>query len=371
MKTSNIVLRVGLFLIVLTTTGCLPGITWLPDSSGFVYTTENRALVHFDVAKGQARTLVEDTDTATLWPAVSPDGKQVAVARLTHEKDKPDMLQVIIYDMNGKVIQRSGSFIYSEAGASEPKDKLGLTVLFWGPQDNQMVISSYTSTAKSAIYNIKTNSFSIMPEAMPAAFGGSPVRPDRQGFLVAKVSEKKKDLTGMSFIDTKGKEHAIVLKLEALSSQEKQQTDMLVFPFLFTSHWDGNKAVVFNAKWRFEIDTDRLVGKLMSTPVVQINKGKEIRQQFTFPGIFKVIRVWTSKKEQAEKSDHLEIFDSKDETTKVLIEKATNCTAFPSPNRKLVAVRCREAETKEGKQSDLILVINQQGQVIGQIAKDK
>jgi len=68
MKTSNTLLSVGLFLILPTTTGCIPVITWLPDSSGFVYTTESRSLVIFDVAKGKERTIVDDTETGTLWP---------------------------------------------------------------------------------------------------------------------------------------------------------------------------------------------------------------------------------------------------------------------------------------------------------------
>jgi hypothetical protein len=66
----------------------------------------------------------------------------------------------------------------------------------------------------------------------------------------------------------------------------------------------------------------------------------------------------------------LEIFDTAEKKTKTLIERSI-FFLFPSPNRKLVAVRCFEAETKEGKQSDLILVIDQKGEVVAKTAQEK
>ncbi len=71
-----------LALLPITLTGCVDGITWLPDSSGFIYTEEDGVrLMHFDMTKGTAQTLVADTKCQTLWPAVSPDGKRIALAR--------------------------------------------------------------------------------------------------------------------------------------------------------------------------------------------------------------------------------------------------------------------------------------------------
>ncbi len=372
MKTSNTLLRVGLFLIVLTNTGCIPGITWLPDSSGFVYTTENRSLVHFDVAKGKERTIVDDTETETAWPAVSPDGKQVAVARLVHENGKPDFLQIIIYDMNGKVTRRSSPFIYSEAGVANDKDNPGGTILFWGPLDNQIIVDTYGGSGKPkcAIYDMKGNRISFVPgTAHPAAFGGNPIRPDGKGFLVARIGDQF--VAGMSFIDREGKEHVIAMKPEALDCENKR--DMLAWPFLGTSWWEGNKAIVFDPMGRFEIDTDRFVGKFTSSPQAQPNNDTDIMQQFAFPSTSKVLRVLQNSKLQAENPydfQRLEIFDSQHKKTKPLIKGARSFILFPSPNRKLVAVRM-DNETKEGKQSVMFLVVNRQGEIAAQTAKEK
>ena len=284
------------------------------------------------------------------------------MARLTHEISKPDILQVIIYGMNGKVIRQSSPFIFSEAGAANDQNNRGDTMLFWGPLNDQIIISSWTSDKpKSAVYDVKNNRISIVPGVMAAAFSGNPFRPDGKGFIVGKFGDK--DFTGMSFIDRQGKKHDIALKPEALDSEDK--LDMLILPFVHSSSWEGNKAVVFNAKWRFEIDTERFVGKLVSSPQGQLNKGKELRQQYAFPNTSKVVRVWKSLFER------LEIFDSLEKKSKTLIEEANGCVVFPSPNRKLVAVRCFEGERKEGKRSDLILVINQQGEIVAQTAREK
>src|SRR5260370_9706005 len=97
----------------------------------------------------------KDTEIATLCPAVSPDGKHVAVARLVHEKGKPDVLQVIIYGMNGKVTRRSSPFLYSEAGVSDKKKDLEDTILFWGPFDNQIIVGTNTSAKpKCSVYDV-------------------------------------------------------------------------------------------------------------------------------------------------------------------------------------------------------------------------
>jgi Tol biopolymer transport system component len=103
--------------MLLTISGCIP-VAWLPDSSGFIYTdgTDLEQLVHYDVAKGERRVLVEKMSASTFWPAVSPDGKKVAVARLVRDADqsKTQTMQVFMYDLQGKEIQRSTEFPWTK-----------------------------------------------------------------------------------------------------------------------------------------------------------------------------------------------------------------------------------------------------------------
>ena len=74
-------LAAGLVLALLAGTGCVPGVAWAPDSSGFYFTArDNTRLVYFDMKTARQRTVVENIGGKTFWPAVSPDGKRVAVA---------------------------------------------------------------------------------------------------------------------------------------------------------------------------------------------------------------------------------------------------------------------------------------------------
>src|SRR5262249_8329243 len=97
-------------LLLAASVGCLP-CGWLPDSIGFIYTDDRDfcRLVHYDLASGERRVLVARMPAHTPWPAVSPDGRHIAVARLTRHPDqqKPDTMQVILYDLKGKEARRS------------------------------------------------------------------------------------------------------------------------------------------------------------------------------------------------------------------------------------------------------------------------
>src|SRR5205085_11200293 len=87
--------------------GCLPNATWLPDSTGFVYTGGDHKdkLYLYDLDKKAARVLVEK-GAGPAWPAVSPDGKRIAVALRTDDGTNVN-LEVIVFDRDGKELHRS------------------------------------------------------------------------------------------------------------------------------------------------------------------------------------------------------------------------------------------------------------------------
>src|SRR5262245_6052117 len=87
-------------------TGLNECVVWLPDSSGLVFAVpgHHTQLFFYNIATRKHCVLVEDTGTWTNWPAVSPDGKQIAVASLDYVKGKPGTLQLIRYDLDGKEV---------------------------------------------------------------------------------------------------------------------------------------------------------------------------------------------------------------------------------------------------------------------------
>src|SRR5580658_1466530 len=82
--------------------GCIPTVVWLPDSGGIIYTTTDwpgldggsfipkelqGRLIQYDLKTKSARTIAK-AETNTIQPALSPNGKRIAVARINLEKDK-------------------------------------------------------------------------------------------------------------------------------------------------------------------------------------------------------------------------------------------------------------------------------------------
>ena len=152
-----------MLLIALTVAlpGCIPT-TWLPDSSGFIYVKPIKSkepnaratggqLIHFDVQKKAGQVLVADIGPGTNWPAVSPDGKRIAVARFKGEVGKATTVQIVLYDFQGKLLEESKGSIWAPA---EPKNFV-LTSnarLFWSPKNDMLVVADNNTTG---IYDLQ------------------------------------------------------------------------------------------------------------------------------------------------------------------------------------------------------------------------
>src|SRR5437660_11025954 len=130
---------------LLAAAGCRT-VGWLPDSSGFVYTDDRdcRRLVHYDVTTGKRNVLVAQMPARTPWPAVSPDGKHVAVARLLKAagQKKADALQVILYDLKGKEVRRSPEFPWGPARDNGRED-YPYTGVFWVAGVGRLIVQDY------------------------------------------------------------------------------------------------------------------------------------------------------------------------------------------------------------------------------------
>ena len=267
-----------------TLAGCF-GVAWLPDSSGFIYTDGNelQQLVHYDIASGQRRVLVAKLPAATAWPALSADGKQIAVARLVRDKNQPakQIMQLILYDREGEEIHRSPEIVWTTTG-KESNEELVLTNVYWAPSTGRLLVNDFEGDCgNTGIYDPVTKKMVATMEGIPAPFGGTPIRSDGKGFILA--CKRGNSPATLSFVDLDGKAQPIDMKPEAVDNDDK--SNAVTFPWSASSQWNGNEAVVTYRMFRIRIDTAKRTGNIEKLAAEDaVVEGKEIVQQFAFPG---------------------------------------------------------------------------------------
>jgi hypothetical protein len=235
--------------------------------------------------------------------------------------------------------------------------------LFWAP-DDKIVISTGSETAVVAIYDLETDQMVTVHGAHLAVFGTKPFRPDGKGFLVTKVEENE---AKMSFVDWEGHEQPVVLNEPG---KESKQTafEMLLWPSIFNSSWKGNKAIVSSSQARWEIDSDKLVGKWQMTAAETPNLEIRVRQHFDFSNGIHALQVWERTEWGNEKSagylSRLEVVDDRQRKTTVLREIKEKPVLYPSPDGKHVAVFWQNGEYNHPVVANgLLWVIDQEGKV--------
>src|SRR5262249_42323137 len=133
--------------------------------------------VHYDLRKMARRVLVADTGTRTLSPAVSPDGKQVAVARWALTSDRSSQLQITVYHLDGKEAHRSRAYPWNFNGGDQAAPSP--TSLFWPGADKIVVLAGQDT----ALYDPFQNTLVRVATCFPWLVGNNPGRPDGKGFL--------------------------------------------------------------------------------------------------------------------------------------------------------------------------------------------
>ena len=229
-------LAAGVLLLgALSSAGCVPGVAWLSDSSGFYYTsgTEHTRLNLYDAASNKSKVVVKDTGAGTLWPAVSPDGERIAVAKHIYTVgQKRTKLQVVLFSREGKELSRSKEVDWLElknpAVADRKKNGGEMPQLYWAPKEDKVLVftdggdgghSDGGEGGHAAIYDVKADRMIHSGEGQLLVFGGSPLRPDGSGFLLIKNTrwpnwwnqgpgEISSD-PGFTFVDWDGKETAL------------------------------------------------------------------------------------------------------------------------------------------------------------------
>ncbi len=360
MNPSRVRLPAGLLLVavLVAAAGCVPNVVWLPDSSGFVFTRkEGGELVLYDVAKRSDRIVAGDTGTKTVWPAVSPDGKRVALARLKTATDKPGSLEVIVYDLAGKELKRSAAVEWG-GPRSLTGSEIEATYLFWAPAGEKLIVWGTSGEVVTGVYDLKSDRMTKLGTGYPVVCGGTPVLPDGKRFLVATLKDGK--FAGLAVVDWEGKQEEVAVK----GPVDDDVSGLLLLAPLYASRWDGNVATVAKGTGVWRIDAV----KRMATYDPQGRKaptadGAEVAQEYAFAGGATLrVLLWEEGTGNDKKTFWKAEALSKDGKAHLLVEKTEDwCLLVPAPNKKLAALRRPEK----------VLVINPDGQIVEVPAGDK
>ncbi|HVS36527.1 MAG TPA: hypothetical protein VMS17_13265 [Gemmataceae bacterium] len=351
--------------------GCLPNATWLPDSSGFVYTggKNKDTLYLYNLEKKASRVLVEK-GAGPAWPAVSPNGKRIAVALRGTERVGKSLyhafLEVVVFDRDGKELQRSEKMKW--------KDDTNFDVVaaqaFWVPGEDKLLL---WSDAVTGFYDLIAKSHTLLDVNL-ATYRNTPIRPDGKGFLAVTKTGGP-----LCFVDWDGKKQDIQPTPEDASEGSKLW-HLLYYPMMYSSHWDGDTAVVSWDDMRVATDADKLTASLEKIKPETTADGKVIQDQVKLAdgGMVRAVELtkrWGQKHDPDDPYRYgryrVELLKPGANEPKVLMDAAAMFMIQPSPDGKKAVVRYSKSEDAIFKTSnpneDLFYVIDGGGDVTDKI----
>jgi hypothetical protein len=347
--------------LLLMGTGCHP-VVWTADSSGFVWAEtdpERSVLFHYDIASGKSKILVTEAPAMAPWPALSPDAKRIAVGRLTASKEKSETMQLILYSLQGKELQRSAELPWAKGRTDD--EKLQPTAAFWGPGDT-LLVHDFADTReghgkqvnKTGICDLHKKTSRLL-DGSPMTIAGTPIRPDGKGFLMCRPDKGSLDIF---FVQWDGTEYKINMGPGSRDNREMLQT-----PWKCDSEWRGALAIIRSGTSSVLIDTEKKTGTFAA--IDRPDDGGSILQRFAFSEGACELQVVAVKGVSGQR--RLELIKKGEKTPKVIhVGKAPRGHApgddfflSPSPNRQWIAVRIFYDEAQQGR----VLLINARGEV--------
>jgi len=328
---------------LLLVSGCVPAL-WLPDSSGFLYVTRDRVAILYDVKSGKKQVIVRELPANTPWPALSPEGKRFAVARLApQDAGKQFEVQIIVYDLKGKEVHRSPLFPWQEF---DDRD-VHATGVFWARTREKLIVQDFHDEGQVGIYDLEKKTL-IKVEGIPAPFGGTPLAPDDKGFLVTREEDREPKL-GMFLVGWDGKEQPI--KVDEEINKEEDTMNVVRSPWTGTSWWEENTAFVSYKKWQVRVNTEKKTARLGKAPDDPLDVGPlPVIQRFDFPGAGARLRVVLKEKENLKDTQLLKLLLWKPGAKKpeqVFEVKNGSLILSPSPDGKWLVVRALGDDLKE------------------------
>ncbi len=401
------ILAAGLWSLVAA--GChTPAVSWLSDSSGYVFTEKDGArLVLCALGEGRRmpanksaiadfpdrRVLVENLESDCV-PAVSPDGKRIAVCRqIASKRLRKFAFRIVVYDLSGKVVQTTKEFL-SDHLPDENKDGTRPPIpLAWGPKTECVLMPQ-------GIVNLEKDEFIELPsECVPqrAALLKNSCHPEGQGFVTMTFrlvsadrgrspkpvkswnelfGELFKDLKAEfkpAFYDWQGKE---LRKLEVEQNKDLppaligETNELLKEVFkkepnlaslVHWSKWEGDQLVICGPKVKLILDVEKGAVQTRAAENLKfvVNDGVlESVQPFSDQKSFLcVVRTDQQEKGGPARRRRIEVQCPAESTRRIVVADGDleKFEPIASPDGNLAAVRTKE----EG-----ILVINSSGRIL-------
>src|SRR5262249_42463899 len=152
----------------------------------------------------------------TLIPGLSPDGKQIAVARIRNGGLETEAADIVVYDKDGKESHRSPEFKWKPM-AEKAEGKYGAMV-FWDRAGKKVLFCApLEKDPQTGIYDPETRQLRIVTGQL-LAFGGTPIRPDSKGFLISEAQDKP----GVAFVDWEGNKQKLEVDPEAIADNDRK-----------------------------------------------------------------------------------------------------------------------------------------------------
>jgi hypothetical protein len=333
--------------------GCIPrAVVWTADSNGIVFTEKDGSrLVRYDLTRKARKVVVADTKTKTPWPAISADGKRIAVAlheSLT-EKDSrinTDRIQIIIYDLQGQELKRSSVRTETstlEKPATESKCTLVETGLNWSGPAQKILLND-------AIYDCELDRWTkLNVEVMP--FNNTPISPDGKGFIAA-TKEK------LVFVDWDG------WIAEFTGGPSDTLKDFLAF------EWKDQVATFICKNDVHAFDVSAMRHTVKPGPFTAIEGDGKLTEVHRFPKGNVQLCVISRELQDASKTTvtRLEAQVPSTKKRRVLLNEGEYSLSgffFPSPDGSKVGFIAR---SKAGKES--IIVVNDSGSIVATVVPD-
>ncbi len=255
--------------------GCGRTVTWLPDSSGFVYVSAVNGDLYVSRPIGTVpqNTFLCHAGIATILPAISPSGDRIAVASIdTHSPHVP--LSLSFFDLSGRLQQQSPvvelpRFHY-----------LGVPIaLYWSTVDPRLILVSLTGIGSDtrcavALFNVESNVWTVVNDAHVLPVSGSPFLTRRSSFLVVQTSPPA---FRIALVD----EHGTASSLTADPAIFTNGINLALLgdPCVHQSYWEREVAVIRWSSQAIRIDTaNRRAETVAVTPLLS-----QERQDYSGP----------------------------------------------------------------------------------------